>query len=141
MLFGEYQHSLDAKGRVTIPVKFRDELGDKFFVCKGLGDECLFLLSNEDYKRMYESLTKLEANKSLKLIRIFSAGADEVEYDKQGRILIKQSLRDYAKISKDVTIVGTGSRAEIWDTQKWNDYNDAQTQDEIREALEGIVLF
>ena len=139
MLYGEYQHNLDAKGRVTIPAKFREDLGDKFYVCKGL-DKCLFVLSEEGWQKMMTGISALPAAQSTKLQRFFFAGAAEAEPDKQGRVLLPQSLRDYAGLSKETTVIGTGTRAEIWDTEAWNAYMASQSDDDIRDALEGLVL-
>ena len=119
MLIGQYQHNIDAKNRVIVPAKFREDLGERFYVTKGL-DGCLFVLSEEGWKRL------------------FFSGAAEVEPDKQGRILIPQPLRDYASIEKDVTFIGTGDRAEIWSTECWTQFNDNLTEDSIAEAMDAL---
>ena len=121
MLTGEYQHNMDQKGRVTVPSKFREDLGDKFYVCKGL-DGCLFVLSSAQWDKLVEKVSAI-------------SGAAEVEPDKQGRILIPQSLRDHAGLEKDVTVIGAAVRAEIWDTQRWNDYNASQTDEAIEASM------
>ncbi|MDO4459395.1 MAG: division/cell wall cluster transcriptional repressor MraZ [Clostridia bacterium] len=139
MLYGEYQHNMDAKGRVTVPAKFREDLGDRFYVCKGL-DNCLFMLSEEGWTAMMNKISALPASQSTKLQRFFFAGAAEAEADKQGRILLPQSLRDYAGLTRETTVVGLGTRAEIWDTEKWNAYMASQSDEDIRDALEGLVL-
>lgn len=139
MLYGEYQHNLDSKGRVTIPSRFRADLGDKFYVCKGI-DKCLFVFSPENWQKALDSISALPVTQSLKLKRFFFGGAAEVEPDKQGRILIPQNLRDYAGIDKETTVVGTGTRAEIWNTERWNAYMDSQTEDDISESLAGLIL-
>ena len=122
MLIGQYQHNIDAKNRVIVPAKFREDLGERFYVTKGL-DGCLFVLSEEGWKRLQ---------------RFFFSGAAEVEPDKQGRILIPQPLRDYASIEKDVTFIGTGDRAEIWSTECWTQFNDNLTEDSIAEAMDAL---
>ena len=139
MLYGEYSHNLDAKGRVTVPAKFREDLGDCFYICKGT-DECIFVLSEEAYKTMMEKIVALPAEKSIPLTRKFSSGTCDVEPDKQGRILIPQNLRDYAGLTKEVTIIGSVNRAEIWDSAKWKAYNDALTDEVTQEALKEVVL-
>ena len=116
MLIGQYQHNIDAKNRVIVPAKFREDLGERFYVTKGL-DGCLFVLSEEGWKRLQDKIVAMPMSKARQLQRFFFSGAAEVEPDKQGRILIPQPLRDYASIEKDVTFIGTGDRAEIWSTE------------------------
>ena len=111
MLIGQYQHNIDAKNRVIVPAKFREDLGERFYVTKGL-DGCLFVLSEEGWKRLQDKIVAMPMSKARQLQRFFFSGAAEVEPDKQGRILIPQPLRDYASIEKDVTFIGTGDRAE-----------------------------
>ena len=139
MLYGEYQHNLDSKGRVTIPSKFREDLGNVFYVCKGL-DRCLFVFSPESWQKALDSISALPETQSVKLKRFFFGGAAEVEPDKQGRILLPQSLREYAGLDKEATVVGTGTRAEIWNTESWMSYISAQSEDDISEALAGLIL-
>lgn len=134
MLMGEYQHNMDAKGRVTIPSKFREDLGDKFYVCKGL-DGCLFVLSADQWESFTEKLAAMPVSQGRPIQRFFFSGASEVEPDKQGRILLPQNLREHAGLEKDVTVIGSAVRAEIWDTAKWKAYTDAQTEESIEEAM------
>ena len=135
MLIGQYQHNIDAKNRVIVPAKFREDLGERFYVTKGL-DGCLFVLSEEGWKRLQDKIVAMPMSKARQLQRFFFSGAAEVEPDKQGRILIPQPLRDYASIEKDVTFIGTGDRAEIWSTECWTQFNDNLTEDSIAEAME-----
>jgi len=123
MLLGEYRHNLDVKGRVSIPSKFRGDLGTAFVVTKGL-DNCLFIYSKEEWVTFENKLKNLPLTNqdARSFIRFFFAGATECEVDKQGRILIPQNLREYANIQKDVVIVGVATRAEIWNTENWNKY-------------------
>ena len=137
MLMGEYQHNMDLKGRVTIPSKFREDLGDKFYVTKGL-DGCLFVLSEEEWTKMANKISNLSMKQSKQVQRHFFSGAAEVEPDKQGRILIPQNLREHAGLDKDVTVIGTVTRAEIWDTARWTAYNSSQTEESIEAALDGV---
>ena len=134
MLIGEYQHNMDQKGRVTIPAKFREDLGDCFYVTKGL-DGCLFVLSAAEWQRLQDRVKAMPISKSVALHRFFFSGAAEVEPDKQGRILLPQQLRDYAGLDKDVTVAGVSSRAEIWDTARWQKFTESQTQETIMEAM------
>ena len=139
MLIGEYQHNIDAKGRVIVPVKFREDLGERFYVTKGL-DGCLFVLSAAEWKRLQDKIQAMPISKSRGLQRFFFSGAAEVETDKQGRILLPQQLRDYAGLIKDVTFIGTSSRAEIWDSARWNKVNAELTEDSIAEAMDMLDL-
>lgn len=134
MLMGEYQHNMDAKGRVTIPSKFREDLGEKFYVCKGL-DGCLFVLSAEQWESFTGKLAAMPVSQGRPIQRFFFSGASEVEPDKQGRILLPPNLREHAGLEKDVTVIGSAVRAEIWDTEKWKAYQDAQTEESIEEAM------
>lgn len=136
MFSGEYQHTLDAKGRVIMPVKFREALGDSFVVTKGL-DKNLLVFSREEWQKFYEKLSTLPlANKNSRgFSRLFLAGAIECETDKQGRILITQPLKDYASLVKDVTIIGNGDKLEIWSTENWTAYINAIDTDEIADSL------
>ena len=134
MLMGEYQHNMDLKGRVTVPSKFREDLGDKFYVSKGL-DGCLFVLSSEQWERLVEKVSAIPLAQGKAIQRYFFSGAAEVEPDKQGRILIPQNLRDHAGLEKDVTVIGAATRAEIWDTARWNAYNDSQTDEAVEASM------
>ncbi|WP_322183494.1 division/cell wall cluster transcriptional repressor MraZ [Neglectibacter caecimuris] len=134
MLMGEYQHNMDLKGRVTVPSKFREDLGDKFYVSKGL-DGCLFVLSSEQWERLVEKVSAIPMAQGKAIQRYFFSGAAEVEPDKQGRILIPQNLRDHAGLEKDVTVIGAATRAEIWDTARWNAYNDSQTDEAVEASM------
>ncbi|MBR2784830.1 MAG: division/cell wall cluster transcriptional repressor MraZ [Clostridia bacterium] len=127
MLLGEYRHNVDVKGRVSVPSKFRDDLGQSFVVTKGL-DNCLFMYSKAEWETFEEKLKQLPLTNAdaRTFIRFFFAGATEVEVDKQGRINIPQVLRDYAGIKKDVVIAGVATRAEIWDSEAWDKYTSSE---------------
>lgn len=145
MLKGEYIHTIDAKGRVTIPAKFRDELGSRFVVTRGLED-CLSAYSFERWKRIEDKLSEISlTNKAgMKLTRLIMGNAIECEVDKMGRILITQTLRDKAGLDKDVVLLGLGDRIELWDKAKWDEINSADAfdnmTDEELEKLEGLEL-
>lgn len=139
MLIGEYQHNIDTKGRVIVPARFREDLGEHFYITKGL-DGCLFVLSPEEWTRLQEKVKAMPISKARGLQRFFFSGAAEVEPDKQGRILIPQVLRDHAQLTKDVTFIGTSSRAEIWDSKRWNDFNSNLTEESIAEAMDMLEL-
>lgn len=130
MLLGEYKHNVDAKGRVSVPSKFRGDLGQSFVVTKGL-DNCLYLYSKDEWKKFEDKLKNLPitSQEARSFVRFFFAGASECEVDKQGRINIPQNLREYAKIQKDVVIVGVSTRAEIWSNDNWNKYTNSDSLD------------
>ena len=127
MLLGEYNHNLDAKGRVSVPSKFRDDLGSVFIITKGL-DKCLYAYSKDEWKIFEEKLKNLPSS-ARNFVRFFFAGATEVEVDKLGRVNIPQNLREYASLSKEVCIIGVSTRVEIWDKQKWEDYTNPDNMD------------
>ncbi len=130
MLLGEYNHNIDEKGRVSVPAKFRDDLGTSFIVTKGL-DNCLFAYSKEEWTKFEEKLKTLPLTNpnARNFIRFFFSGATECEIDKQGRINIPQNLREYAKLGKEVSVIGVSTRVEIWDREKWNNYTSEENMD------------
>lgn len=134
MLIGEYNPSIDLKGRLHFPARLREDLGDKFIVTKGL-DNCLFVYSLSEWAELEAKIKALPMSRSRTLQRFFFAGAVEVEPDKQGRILIPQNLREHAGLEKDVTVIGAAVRAEIWDTARWNAYNESQTDEAIEASM------
>lgn len=137
MFMGEYNHTIDAKGRLIIPSKFRDALGDEFVVTKGL-DGCLFVFDRIEWSAFEEKLKALPiTNKDARqFVRFFLAGAASVEVDKQGRILVPNVLREFADLSKDVTLIGVGSRIEIWDKTR---YEGASAYDDMEEIAEHMA--
>ena len=138
MLIGEYEHSLDAKGRLIMPSKLRESIGEKFIITKGL-DGCLFGFSKQEWTSFEEKLKNLPlTNKNARdFVRFFLSGATECEIDKQGRFLIVANLRQYASMKKDVVIIGVGTRIEIWDKEKWNSYSSEEniSADDIAENM------
>ena len=123
-LTGEYEHKLDAKGRLIMPLKLREELGRTFMVTKGL-DDCLFVYPNDEWERFAAELNELPLlnTKARALKRRFNSGAVKCDTDSQGRILLPQTLRDFAGIDKEVVIIGNGERAEIWSKESWEAVN------------------
>lgn len=137
MLIGEYNHSIDIKGRLNFPAKLREDLGDRFIITRGL-DNCINVYSIEEWKTLEENIQTLPRSKRRNLERFFFAGAVEVIPDKQGRIVIPNTLRTYANLEKNVTITGVSDHVEIWDQTAWeNSFNTlspeliAQTMDEL----------
>ena len=120
MFIGEYNHTIDAKGRLIIPSRYREELGENFKVTKGF-DGCLFAYDNSDWNRLQEKLAALPlANKESRVLnRFFLGSAMDAEFDKQGRILVTAPLRDHAGLNKDVVLVGVGNHIEIWSRERW----------------------
>ena len=141
MFMGEYNHTVDAKGRLIVPSKFREVLGDEFVVTKGL-DGCLFVYENTEWKALEEKLHALPLTNAnaRKFSRFFLAGATTCEVDKQGRILLPAVLRDFAGIDKDAVLVGVGSRIEIWSKDAWNESNTYDDMEEIAENMEGLGI-
>ena len=141
MFMSEYNHTIDTKGRLIIPAKFREKLGEVFVVSKGM-DGCLFVYANDDWNAFEQKLTSLPLiNKEARqFARFFLAGAAEVELAKQGRILLPANLREFAGLDKDVVLVGVGSRVEIWSKDKWDAMNADEDMDDITAAMEGLGL-
>jgi len=138
MLLGEYQHNLDVKGRMAIPVKFREILGAGAIVTRGL-DNCLFVFAQKEWEALAAKLMALplaQAN-SRAFVRLMLAGAVDVNLDGQGRILIPDYLRKYAHLKKDVVVAGLYRRAEVWDAELWSRYKEKTegASEEIAEKL------
>jgi MraZ protein len=138
MLIGEYKHSIDKKKRLSVPVKFRKEIGERAVLTKGL-DNCLFLFPQKEWEQLAEKLGKLPFGQqdSRGFARLLLSGASEVEFDQLGRILIPDFLKDYASLGKTVVITGLFNRLEIWDDERWKAYKDIleKNSDRIAEKL------
>ncbi len=143
MFMGEYEHTIDAKSRLIVPVKFREDLGDSFIITKGL-DDCLFVYPMEEWKILEKKMRNLSFTRSdaRAFSRFFFAGANECEVDKQGRVLIPANLRKYARLEKDVVIIGVASRVEIWSKEVWETYNEntGSQYENIAEKLDDITI-
>ena len=134
---GEYQHNIDAKGRLIFPIKLREELGEHFVIFKGL-DNCLNVYSQEKWNAFEQQLAALPS-KARKVQRFFSANF-ECEPDSQGRILIPPTLREYAELKKDVTVIGMIDHVEIWDKQAWLDMDAALDEMDMLALMEEVGL-
>jgi len=138
MFIGEYAHSIDSKGRLNMPSRFREKLSETFFVTKGL-DHCLFVFPENEWRIFEDKLKQLPlTNKNARaFVRLFFAGASECTLDKQGRINIPQPLRTHALLEKDVIVIGVGTRIELWSTDQWEQYNnpDNISYDDIAEQM------
>ncbi len=141
MFMGEYNHTIDTKGRLIVPSKFREALGDTFVVTKGL-DGCLFVYDNQEWNAFEEKLKSLPiTNKEARqFARFFLAGAAEVEVDKQGRILVPNILREFAQINKEVVLIGGASRIEIWSKERFEGITAFEDMDEIAEHMAELGL-
>ena len=138
MLSGEYRHSIDLKGRVIIPSKIRDEMGSKIVITRGL-DGCLFGYNEKTWNQILEKLNTLPFTKkdARNFTRFMTSGAITLEFDKQGRINIPTYLNEYAKLLKDVVIVGVINRIEIWSKDNWEEFmnNNIESLSDISENL------
>ena len=124
MFLGDHQHTLDAKGRVSLPAKFRAEMTGKLVIAKGFED-CLYVYSADEYNRFVEELLATEDfdPRMRRIRRFFTSGAVEAELDSAGRISLPPVLREYAGLKKDISVTGNGNRIEIWDSEAWAAYN------------------
>ena len=141
MFMGEYHHSIDTKGRIIVPSKFRENLGDMFIITRGL-DQCLFGYPISEWSAIEEKLKALPLTKkdARAFTRFFFSGATESELDKQGRINIPAPLLQYAKLDKECVILGVSNRIEIWSKQIWEDYF-SQSEESFAEIAENMIGF
>lgn len=142
MFISEYSHSLDSKKRMIIPSKFRDDLGGKGVLTKGL-DGCLYLFPMDEWTQLQEKLKKLPltSKDARAFVRFFFSGAAELNFDKQGRALIPQNLLEYANIKKDIVSIGVMTRIEIWSKESWESYNDSDINfNEIAEKMSELGI-
>jgi MraZ protein len=123
VLIGQYEHTIDNKKRLALPVKFRGELGDKVIITRGI-ENCLVVYTEKEWQIVAEKLSNLPISQieARSFARIILSGAMEVSLDKLGRILIPDYLKNYSNLKKNVTICGLSTRLEIWDSEKWEDY-------------------
>ena len=124
MFMGEYQHAVDEKGRLIVPAKFREELGERFVITRGL-DNCLFVYPVQEWALLEQKLKALPFTKSdaRAFMRFFFSGAAECELDKQGRVLIPNNLREHARLKREVVVLGVSGRGEIWSQEVWQQYS------------------
>ena len=143
MFIGEHNHTLDDKGRITIPSKFREDLGEEFVITKGL-DSCLFVYPKDEWTIFENKLKTLPlTNKDARaFVRFFFAGASACSLDKQGRILIPSNLRKHARLEKESTIIGVATRVEIWSSETWKEYteDDNLSYENIAENMEELGI-
>lgn len=141
MLIGEYQHNIDAKGRLIMPAKFRTDLGERFIVTRGL-DGCLFGFPMSSWDVIQEKLAQLPVAKkdARAFTRFFYSAATEVEVDKQGRINLPANLIDFAKIDKECRVIGVADRIEIWSGEQWEKFADI-AQENFEDIAEDMIDF
>lgn len=141
MFMGEFQHNIDPKGRLIVPAKFRDLLGETFVITRGL-DQCLFGYPLNEWQVVEEKLKKLPMTKkdARAFTRFFFSGASECELDKQGRVNIPSTLTSYAKLEKECVVIGVSSRIEIWDKTTWESYFE-ESEDSFAEIAENMIDF
>ena len=138
MFIGEYHHTIDEKGRIIIPAKFRENLGKEFIITRGI-ENCLFVYSLQNWAKITDKLSSLPFTKkdARTFNRFFMSGATNVELDKQGRVNISQPLIDYANLIKDCVVIGTGDRLEVWSQESWNSFFDS-TKDNMSDIAENL---
>lgn len=138
MFIGEYHHTIDEKGRIIIPAKFREELGNNFIITRGI-ENCLFVYSEENWAKITNKLSSLPFTKkdARTFNRFFMSGATSVELDKQGRVNISKPLIDYANLLKDCVVIGTGDRLEVWSQESWESFFDS-TKDSMSDIAENL---
>ena len=136
MLIGEYEHSLDVKGRLIMPAKLRQDIGEKFIITKGL-DGCLFVFSQNEWLNFETKLKALPLSdrNARNFVRFYLSGATECEIDKQGRFLIPAKLREIAGLDKDVVFAGVINKIELWSREKWDEINSFDNMDEVAESM------
>ena len=138
MFIGEYHHSIDEKGRLIVPAKFREELGNSFIVTRGI-EICLFVYPMNEWKKIVNKLETLPFTKrdAREFMRFFLSGASEAEFDKQGRINITSPLISYANLTKDCVVIGTGDRLEIWSLENWSTFFNS-AKDNMSDIAENL---
>ena len=138
MFIGEYHHTIDEKGRLIIPSKFRESLGKYFIITRGI-ENCLFVYPNDSWNKICDKLNSLPFTKkdARQFVRFFMSGATEVELDKQGRVNVTHPLISYANLQKDCVIIGTGERLEIWSQEDWNCFFDS-AKDNMSDIAENL---
>jgi MraZ protein len=141
MFMGEFHHSVDDKGRIIVPAKFRENLGSSFVLTRGL-DQCVFAYPQAEWIQLEQKLKALPFTKAdaRAFTRFFFSGACEVDLDKQGRIVLPSNLRTFANLTKECVVLGVSSRVEIWDRSIWESYY-AKSEESFNEIAESIVDF
>lgn len=138
-MYGTYAHTMDKKGRLFIPAKLREKMGDKLIVCKGLdGNCCLSVYSEEEWNKLTDKIKALPKSRARKLELFLYPSASDLECDATGRVIIPQILREYAGLEKNVSIIGLSDHAEIWDEGRFSGEQEATTPESIAKLMEEI---
>ena len=137
MLIGGSKHTVDAKGRMFFPARFKDEMWENITVCRGV-EKCLMLYTAEEWQRFAQHIKEQPFSVSSRLQRYFFSTAAVCSVDGQGRLLLPQQLREFAGIQKDVWVTGVQDRVEIWDIDEWNKAQDALTNDDVKSLMDQI---
>lgn len=136
MLFGGYRHTIDKKGRVFIPSKLKEGLGDNFIICRGIyGQRCLCVYSTDEWEKLVARIDTLPSSKAGTVKRFLYEGAFSVEYDTQGRILIPPQLREYAKLESSAHIIGMSTNIEIWSADIWDEEKQKYTPESVASIM------
>ncbi|MDE7362352.1 MAG: division/cell wall cluster transcriptional repressor MraZ [Oscillospiraceae bacterium] len=139
-MYGEYEHTVDAKGRMNFPAKLREEFGEHFYICKSFNAKCLTVYTTESWEELKTSLKGKPSKAALPIERFLFGSACEAEPDKQGRIAIAPALRAYANITGEVVVVGLVDRAEIWDKASWEEYTNSTPMEDIADMAEELGI-
>ena len=140
MFMGEYSHTIDVKGRLIVPTRFREQLGEAFVIAKG-NDGCLAIYTNDAWEAFMKKIQALPANKDIRTyVRAIAGSAVPVETDKQGRILVPSALREHAGLEKDVVLAGVIDKIEVWDKNRWMEQTDIDNIDDIAEEMAELGL-
>ncbi|MBQ1453120.1 MAG: division/cell wall cluster transcriptional repressor MraZ [Ruminococcus sp.] len=139
MFSGMSNHSVDAKGRIVLPAKFREELGESFYIARGFGNPCIQAMSKEQFDVLFSRIMELPADKAMALQYSFTATAVEVAPNASGRVMLPQALREFAKIEGDALVIGMNNRIEIWSSKRFEQFIESQ-KDTIAEALTMLRL-
>ena len=139
MFLGTYSPKLDDKGRIILPAKFRDELASGVVVTRGQ-ERCLYVFSQREFESLHDKIRQapVTSKQARDFLRLFLSGANQETPDKQHRMTLPASLREYAGLGRDLTVIGAGNRAEIWDTEAWNEYYAAAESDFVNTTEEVI---
>lgn len=136
---GTYQHNIDSKGRLTVPAKLREQLGESFYLTKGI-DGCLFVYPEKEWEAFLERLCALPIAQAAGVQRHFISNSVLVETDSMGRVLIPKSLREYAELEKDTYFLGVGKRGEIWSAPKYEAVTAELSQETILETMSAVLV-
>ncbi|MBQ8791439.1 MAG: division/cell wall cluster transcriptional repressor MraZ [Ruminiclostridium sp.] len=142
-MFGAHKSTLDAKGRMNIPIKLREELGETFFLAKNIGTRCIRVYSEAEWDALMKSLDELPPVKTQTIRRYLVGSADKLVADKQGRVSVNSELIAYAGLTTDVMVIGMGKSgmAEIWDKAAWTEFNESlDTEEEVRRIAEELGM-